>query len=205
MKRLFASLLIAVVAAAQPGPATARGEDRIPTVADVNRMALVLTMNQIFFAPDQLILLAGGGAYGAATDDVERIDEPQGDGLFAQLFEANKIRVFEALARKNFVDYIGRAYRIGDLVFVDTMFFGAVPDVWESEAGLEALAAVLGGGVFAFGPDRFSIEAFLQPDIFGMMFFMRTEKFGPPMPPNRLRAPTLVDPALWLQGDTFMP
>lgn len=176
MNRLFASLLIAALALGRTGPATASeggrdGED--PIVTEVNRIALAITMNQIFFTPSQFIFLSPGGAFGMAPDDVEMVEEPGGGGLFAKLFEANKRRVFEELARQNFLNKIGRAYRIGDMVFVDSMFYdGELGDEATAE-GLEALAFILGGGLFALGPARNPFDTLLEQQIIAMLFFMR--------------------------------
>lgn len=173
MKRLLASLVIAAVAVARPGPAQASEGGRDPVELAVSRIALSLTMSQILFTPTQIILLAGGGAYGVVPGDVERIEEPSGGGLFAKLFEANRRKVFAELARKNFLNKVGRAYKIGNMVFIDSMFFDSEFDDEVTAAGREALRQILGGGTFALGQLRDPFEALLQQQILAMMFFMR--------------------------------
>ena len=130
-------------------------------------------MSQIFFTPSQVVLLAASGAYGLVPADIEKFDEPEGSGLFAKLFEANRRKVFDDLARSNFLNKVGRAYKIGNMVFIDSMFFDNPPDEDLAADGLNALAHVLGGGIFALGPVRDPFEAMLQQQIIAMMFFMR--------------------------------
>ena len=133
-------------------------------------------MNLIIFNPVQIILLAGGGAYGLVPDDVERINEPGGGGLFGKLFNASRRKIFEELARKHFINKVGRAYKIGNMVFIDTMFFGIEFDNDATADGREALRQIVGGGTFVLGPARNPFDAVLEHNIRAMIFFMRASQ-----------------------------
>jgi len=179
MKNLLAAFLTATLLLVQTGPATASeggdgGRETNRVIAAANRVALVLTMNPILFNPTQIILLAQGGAFGMfPPDDLERIEEPSGGGLFGKIFKANRKKAFEELERRNFVTKVGRAYRIGDMVFVDSMFFDTNLEAEATTAGRLALENILNGNTFVLGPARNPFNAMMANQILAFLFFMR--------------------------------
>jgi hypothetical protein len=119
-------------------------------------------------------MLTIGKAYGVdTTGGAERIEEPSGGGLFGSLLNANKKKLFKLLRFKNFRTKVGRAYKIGDMVFIDSMFFDGNRDDEATAAGRAALNHILQGGSFVLDPASDPFAAMMEQQILAMLFFMR--------------------------------
>jgi hypothetical protein len=176
MKHLLAAVLSLSLIFGPAMPAQAsEGGGRDPVEEVVTVVALTILINQILFTPSQLVLLSEGGAFGLIPpDDIEKYDDKKGGGLFGKLLGATRKKIFEELEQKNFVKKIGRAYRIGDMVFVDSMFFDTEFDNEATAAGRAALESILNGNTFALGPASDPFSAMLEQQILAMMFFYHT-------------------------------
>lgn len=177
--RLLRSALLALALAAAPGPAPADGgRDSAPSPfghdpveQTVRLAALSLAMNHVLFTPRQIMWLTQGGSYVMDTSGgARKFTRDVEGGLFGALVKQFENEIFAGLERENFVRKVGRAYRIGDIVFIDTRPPQVDPGL--QTLGLLLLDQVLAGTLFTYARPADPLLAFVDQNLRMLLFLM---------------------------------
>ena len=179
MRPLISALLCLPLLLALPTGARAGGEggegpispfsgDQVERAVD--QLALQMTLHQVLFPVSEILMLMPGQPYAMIPRDVGQIDEE--GGLLSSLFESNRQRIFEELARRKFVRKLGVAYRIGEVVILDLRDEG-VPELdGVTDQQRRLVQTVQNGGLFTAGAPVDVLQQAFGISLSQVLFYM---------------------------------